>query len=76
MNKTRNQAGFSLGISPRASKKFVKAIKASAYIHNRDYVIRDDILNLYLPVMGHRVEAETPGEEKILLEELLHAANF
>jgi MoxR-like ATPase len=76
IDKTRDKSVFILGISPRSAKKFVRALKASAYIHQRTFVTKDDIYDLFLPVMQHRVYAVRTGEESTLLQELLTAANF
>jgi MoxR-like ATPase len=74
--KTRDNNLFKLGISPRSARKFAKALRASAYIHQRDYVTKDDVFDLFLPVMQHRVFATKAGEEAVLLKELLYSANF
>lgn len=74
--KTRNSSEFVLGISPRAGHKFIKALKVNAYIHNRDFVTKDDIFDLFLPVMTHRVFAANAGAEKNLLERFLHEETF
>lgn len=72
IDKTRDGSLFKLGISPRSARKFIKALKASAYIHGRTYVTKDDIHDLLLPVMQHRVFAARTGEEGVLLKDLLY----
>jgi MoxR-like ATPase len=44
-----------LGASPRASLFLLRAARASAASQARDYVIPDDIKNLAVPVLAHRV---------------------
>jgi MoxR-like ATPase len=44
-----------LGASPRASLFLLRAARASASSQARDYVIPDDIKNLVIPVLAHRV---------------------
>jgi MoxR-like ATPase len=44
-----------LGASPRASLFLLKAARASASSQARDYVVPDDIKNLAIPVLAHRV---------------------
>lgn len=76
VHKTRQDGDFSLGISPRSARKFVRAVKACAYMRGRDFVNKDDIFELFLPVMTHRVYAVNEGEEELVLDRLLKAANF
>lgn len=73
---TRSDSSFDLGISPRSVRKLARALKASAYIHNRDYVNKDDIYDLFIPVLSHRIYYSTLGEESKVLMDLLHSANF
>ena len=53
------------GASPRASIGMVLAAKASALIHGRNYVSREDILAMAYPILRHRIilnfEAERQG---------------
>ena len=76
IQKTRDKNIFSLGISPRSSRKLIKALKASAYIHGRDFVSKDDIFDLFIPTMAHRVSSTTRGEEKLVLKRLIMEADF
>ena len=54
-----------MGASPRAGLALVAGSKALAAIRDRDFVIPDDVKELALPVMRHRVilrpEAEIEG---------------
>ena len=43
------------GASPRASQSLFKTCRASAAIDGRDYVIPDDIKNIALQVVSHRI---------------------
>lgn len=54
-NVTRDSESFKLGASPRASIDLLKAAKAKAYLSNRDYVIPDDVKQMVLPVLSHRL---------------------
>ena len=62
---TRDHAQVALGASPRAALALLRASKARAALHGRDYVLPDDIRALALSVLGHRVllqpEAELSG---------------
>ncbi|MFB4168630.1 AAA family ATPase [Virgibacillus sp. JSM 102003] len=52
---TRNNESIYLGVSPRGSISLMKAAKAYAYIHGRDYVLPDDVKYLAPFVLAHRV---------------------
>ncbi len=52
---TRNNEAIYLGVSPRGSISLMKAAKAYAYIHGRDYVLPDDVKYLAPFVLAHRV---------------------
>jgi len=52
---TRNNPFLYLGASPRASIAMLKASKAFAAIHGRDFVTPEDIKQIAIPVLRHRV---------------------
>ncbi len=62
---TRNTPDLNLGASPRATLHLVRAAKAYAGIHGRNYVLPDDVHTLARPVLAHRllpsVEAAMSG---------------
>nr|WP_117154054.1 MoxR family ATPase [Paraliobacillus quinghaiensis] len=73
---TRNHKAIYLGASPRASIALMKAAKAYAFIHDRDYVIPDDVKYLAPYVLSHRIilkpEAKFEGiDTTSLVSELL-----
>ncbi|WP_165868531.1 AAA family ATPase [Natranaerovirga hydrolytica] len=55
VSQTRKEKEVILGASPRGSLNLMIAAKAWAYYKGRDYVIPDDILALYVPVIAHRI---------------------
>ena len=55
VNNTRNNGDLFLGASPRASLSILKASKAMAAIRGRDFVTPDDIKDVSIPVLNHRV---------------------
>jgi MoxR-like ATPase len=63
--KTRNDPQISMGAGPRASLTLMKTAKARAAIMGRDYVTPDDVKELCVPVLNHRLalkpEAELEG---------------
>ena len=62
---TRRSPDLTLGASPRATLHLVRAAKAYAAIHGRDFVLPDDVQRLARPVLAHRllpsVEAAMSG---------------
>jgi MoxR-like ATPase len=59
---TREHTHVEHGASPRASLAFLNAGKARAAIHNREYVIPDDIKALAEPVLIHRLILNADAE--------------
>ncbi len=52
---TRTNNHFVHGLSPRGAMGLLRAAKAWAYMHNRDYVIPDDLQAVVPAVVTHRV---------------------
>jgi len=55
IHETRKDSNISLGASPRAGLALIRAAQARAYIKGRTYCIPDDILDLIVPVIAHRI---------------------
>lgn len=53
--KTREYEEVNLGCSPRGSINLYRAVKARAYIKNRDYVIPEDVKSVAVEVLAHRI---------------------
>jgi MoxR-like ATPase len=54
-HQTRNHKSIYLGASPRASLAVMNASKAIAAINGRDFVMPEDILEVFGPVLRHRI---------------------
>ena len=52
---TRDHGDLALGASPRAALSLLRACRASAAAEGRDYVVPDDIKELVVPVLAHRL---------------------
>lgn len=52
---TREDEAVYLGVSPRGSIALMKAAKAYAFIHDRDYVVPDDVQYMAPFVLSHRM---------------------
>jgi MoxR-like ATPase len=57
--RTRDTAQLRLGASPRASLALQHAAQGWAAMNGRSYVLPDDVKNLAIPVLAHRLIAET-----------------
>jgi MoxR-like ATPase len=54
-NATRNHPELRLGASPRATLQLLRAAKAWAALSGRGFVLPDDIQQLAVPVLAHRL---------------------
>ncbi|MFO0950433.1 MAG: MoxR family ATPase [Isosphaeraceae bacterium] len=78
VRKTREWPTFSLGASPRAGVSVLRGARAFAALDGRDYVLPDDVQEVAVPALRHRViltpEAEVEGHGADgLLSELIRA---
>ncbi|SNS12341.1 MoxR-like ATPase [Streptosporangium subroseum] len=64
---TRNSPDLRLGASPRATLQLVRAARAHAALAGRDYVIPDDLQELCVPVLAHRLlpSVEAQGQRRL-----------
>ena len=53
--RTREDPRVELGASPRSGLMLLRAAKALALIHGRDYALPDDVQTLAQPVLAHRL---------------------
>ena len=62
---TRQWPQFHMGASPRAGLALMQGARTLAAFHGRDYAVPDDVVELALPALRHRVilsaEAEVEG---------------
>lgn len=69
---TRENLWLYLGASPRASIALMNGAKAFAAIHGRDFVIPEDVLQLVVPVLRHRVQLSAEKElEGVSVEQVI-----
>ncbi|WP_116113110.1 AAA family ATPase [Austwickia chelonae] len=55
VSATRNDERLRLGASPRASLHLLRAARSRAAIRDRSYVVPDDVQDIFLSVIAHRV---------------------
>lgn len=78
---TRTHDGVYLGVSPRGSIALMKAAKAYAFIHDRDYVVPDDVQFMAPYVLSHRMiltsEARFEGQTaEAIIDSLLSSTSI
>lgn len=56
---TREHPYIELGLSPRGSIACVRMAKAWAYLKGRDYVLPEDVVDIFLDVAKHRIVLNT-----------------
>ena len=59
---TRDDVHFSLGGSPRAGLMLLRAAKGLAALEGRDYVLPEDVQELFRPTLRHRVLLDPAAE--------------
>ena len=55
VSKTRTHSSIEVGASPRGSLSILKLSKANAWLHQRNYVLPDDIKEIAVPALSHRI---------------------
>ena len=61
---TRNPSKISMGVSPRGTLALVRALQAYALVHGRNYVVPEDIKELAVPVLAHRIGLQGIGQDR------------
>ena len=63
---TRKHELIMLGLSPRGTLALCRMAKAAAYLEGRDYMVPEDVVNVFEDVAGHRMVLESRAryEEK------------
>lgn len=67
VHATRQSPDLRLGASPRATLQLVRAARAHAALSGRDYVIPDDVQDLAVQVLAHRLlpSMEAQGQRRL-----------
>ncbi|MDE6777035.1 MAG: MoxR family ATPase [Oscillospiraceae bacterium] len=62
---TRESDMSALGVSPRGSIACYKAVRASAFLHGRSFATPDDVKDLAIPVLAHRILLSPKGRNML-----------
>lgn len=70
---SRQHPGLQYGISPRGALALIDTSKAWAFIHDRDYVVPEDVQAVLPSVFVHRLvnAADSPSEASAIIESML-----
>ena len=71
---TREHDGLAMGVNPRGTLSYLHCVQAYAMIQGREYVTPDDVKELCVPVLGHRIisyRAGQSGSTKEILQGIL-----
>lgn len=68
VDATRRDEGFVTGASPRAAMAWISAARARAMLRGRDFVLPDDLKQLAVPVLSHRLLRRDGGPTAELIE--------
>ncbi|WP_438448063.1 AAA family ATPase [Gorillibacterium sp. sgz5001074] len=69
VNATRTDENIKLGVSPRGSIALQKAAKAMAFINSRTFVTPDDVKEVAISVLAHRVILSAKGKSVFRTQE-------
>jgi MoxR-like ATPase len=62
INETRNSKFIEVGVSPRGTLAFMRALQAYAWLKEREYVTPSDVKKLASAVLSHRIVLSLDGE--------------
>jgi MoxR-like ATPase len=62
---TRTEAEFKAGASVRGGLALKRASQSRALLNGRDFVMPEDVLELALPILGHRLALVHPTSDAL-----------
>lgn len=79
VGKTRENSYIELGVSPRGTIACVRMAKAWAFLQGRNYVMPEDVADIFLDIAKHRIVLNTKARvthmtEEAILSEILSVA--
>lgn len=73
VRSTRNEEAITLGVSPRGTVAFYRAVQTYAFLEGRDYAIPDDAKYLAPYVLAHRLIPLGNQRPTVLIERVLRS---
>ena len=71
LDATRADSRFVAGLSPRAGLGLLRAARAWALLHGRDYVLPEDVQSVWAAVAEHRLQPREDGNVAAMTQSLL-----
>lgn len=68
---TRCHKYVEVGVSPRGSLAYMRAIQSRAFLYSRDFCTPDDVKQLAQPLLAHRITLNVEGEVKTTKENII-----
>ena len=72
VQKTRRHQYVDVGVSPRGSLAYMRGIQSRAFLYGRDFSTPEDVKELALPLLAHRISLNVEGEVKTSKEAIIH----
>ncbi|MGD6967359.1 AAA family ATPase [Rossellomorea vietnamensis] len=69
--ETRRHQFVDIGVSPRGSLAYMRAIQSRAYLYGRSFCTPDDVKQLAQPLLAHRISLNVEGEVKTTKENVI-----
>lgn len=70
-NRTRTSPEIAQGVSTRGAQALHRACRARAFVHDRNFVVPDDVRALLVPSWAHRLTPRSGNQAEALLHEIL-----
>lgn len=71
VGKTRENSYIELGVSPRGTIACVRMAKAWAFLQGRNYVMPEDVVDIFLDIAKHRIVLNTKARVTHMTEEAI-----
>ena len=71
VGKTRENSYIELGVSPRGTIACVRMAKAWAFLQGRNYVMPEDVADIFIDIVKHRIVLNTKARATHMTEEAI-----
>ena len=71
VGKTRENSYIELGVSPRGTTACVRMAKAWAFLQGRNYVMPEDVADIFIDIVKHRIVLNTKARVTHMTEEAI-----
>ena len=71
VSQTRSDANILLGVSTRGAIHLANCARALAYSKDRDFVVPEDVLEMAVPVLSHRLIVREGMDKEEAVSEVL-----